>query len=153
MPPVPGTARRTLSSVLTGFDNPMKTFTSGSLLGRFAKGGFALGALDFANQSMLSPLASALRESLTGNEQRDARNRLMMEHQLQTQLRAVQAEQAQKQQFIQMNMQRVASFAPDIAQRVLAGRRLTQGGVAIGGQPRTDLLTELASHMSDGSLQ
>lgn len=153
MPPAPSAARRTLASVLTGFENPLKTFTRGSLAGRFAKGGVALAALDFANQNMLGPLASAVRESMTGNEQREARNRLMLEHQLQSQLQAVRAEEEHRRQFIQINAQQVASFAPDLAQRVLAGRRLTQGGVAIGGRPRTDLLTELASHMSDGSLQ
>lgn len=145
--------RSTISSMLTGHSNPLKAFTSGPLSTRLAMGGATVAGLEFANSAILSPLAGAVKEFVTGDRQRSARNQLLMEHMLRKQVEAEKARAMQRQQFIQMNAQQVATYAPDIAQRVLAGRRLTQGGVAIGGRPRTDLLTELASYMSDGSLQ
>ena len=146
-------ARRTISSMLTGLENPLKSFTSGPLLTRVGLAGAGVAGLDFATGSIISPIAGAVHEFMTGKKQREARERLMLEHMLAKQVQAERAQSMQREQFIQMNARQVATYAPDIAQRVLAGRKLTQGGVAIGGRPRTDLLTELASYMSDGSLQ
>lgn len=60
----------------------------------------------------------------------------------------------QKLQELQLQMtrnaQRLASADPQLTTEVMAGRRLPQGAVVIGGQPRVDLLQELAMQMSRG---
>ena len=50
----------------------------------------------------------------------------------------------------QKNMEILRTKAPDVYQSVMAGRRLPQGAVVLGGRPRQDLLQELAQNM--GSL-
>lgn len=51
---------------------------------------------------------------------------------------------------MQMNLQRLASVAPDLYMQVAAGQRLPQGATVLGGKPRTDLLKQLAMQMSEG---
>ncbi len=48
------------------------------------------------------------------------------------------------------NAARLASVAPDVYNRVLAGRTLPRGAVVIGGRPRVDMLEELAYRMASG---
>jgi len=53
-----------------------------------------------------------------------------------------------RQHTVDQNIQRLAMEAPDLYQSVMAGRRLPQGAVVIGGRPRTDLMNELGNLMS-----
>jgi hypothetical protein len=148
-----GGIRANLSSFVLGNPDPKKAFTSGPLMNRLAAMSVAGMGAGFVGSEMLSPLAGGIRELITGQEKKLQRDLLTLEIEAQQKRRAEEARMQQQMQYVQMNAQRLASFAPDLAQRVLAGRRLTQGAVAIGGRPRTDLLTELASYMADGNLQ
>lgn len=51
------------------------------------------------------------------------------------------------------NAARLASVAPDVYNRVLAGRMLPRGASVFGGQPDTALLDELTYGMSTGRFQ
>lgn len=62
-------------------------------------------------------------------------------------------ENARMQQSIQDNLQRVAQNNPALYNQVSAGRRLPRGAVVLGGQPRQDLLMELARAMDSGAFQ
>lgn len=50
------------------------------------------------------------------------------------------------------NLRQVAQYAPDVYHQTAAGRVLPKGAVVIGGQPRQDLLAELADAMSQGQI-
>jgi|694.fasta_scaffold09312_6 hypothetical protein len=66
---------------------------------------------------------------------------------------AASARQAQEQSYqsaINRNLDTVMRYAPDLYASVAAGRKLPQGGVVIGGEPRQDLLNELGRSMADG---
>lgn len=62
-------------------------------------------------------------------------------------------ENARMQQSIQENLQRVAQNNPALYNQIAAGRRLPRGAVVLGGQPRQDLLMELARGMDSGAFQ
>ena len=62
-------------------------------------------------------------------------------------------EDARMQQSIQENLQRVAQNNPALYNQIAAGRRLPRGAVVLGGQPRQDLLMELARGMDSGAFQ
>jgi hypothetical protein len=51
---------------------------------------------------------------------------------------------------IDLNLQRVAQADPAMYAQVMAGRRLPQGAVVLGGEQRTDLLQELGRAMAEG---
>ena len=51
------------------------------------------------------------------------------------------------------NASRLAALAPDVYNRVLAGRLLPKGAVVLGGQPRTDLMEELTGRMAQGEFR
>jgi len=59
-------------------------------------------------------------------------------------------QEARMKEEVQRNMMAVQRANPHLYAQVMAGRRLPQGAVVLGGQPRQDLMEELASHM--GSL-
>lgn len=50
------------------------------------------------------------------------------------------------------NTRRILQMRPDLAQNLLAGRRLPPGAQMFGGNPRTDLLEEIAMAMAQGQL-
>lgn len=54
------------------------------------------------------------------------------------------------QRSIQMNLARIAQSEPELYAQIQAGRRLPQGAVVIGGEPRNDLLQELGRSMAEG---
>ena len=63
---------------------------------------------------------------------------------------AYKLKNARQEQEVQRNMMAVQQASPHLYAQVMAGRRLPQGSVVLGGQPRQDLMEELASYM--GSL-
>lgn len=52
------------------------------------------------------------------------------------------------EEIARMNEQRLMQVAPDLANQILAGRRLPQGALVLGGRPRTDLMREFARQMA-----
>lgn len=64
-----------------------------------------------------------------------------------------QAKIERLQQTMALNTARLAQAEPHLYNEVLAGRRLPQGAVVLGGNPRTDLLSEMALRMSTGGFQ
>lgn len=62
----------------------------------------------------------------------------------------IQREQQKVAQLRQINMQRLAMANPELAKQLMAGRVLPQGATVIGGQPRVDLMEQVADAMSRG---
>ena len=145
--------KKNLATFFLGSPAPIKAIRSGPMLDRMAAVSGAGMAAGFGVESIGLPIASAIKEMITGEKAQREGQLFQLEQDLMSRARFQQEQSRQNQMFMEMNSRNLMMYAPDVAQRVLAGRRLTQGGVAIGGRPRTDLLTELASHMSDGSLQ
>lgn len=56
------------------------------------------------------------------------------------------------QSSIAQNLQQLQMTAPDLYMRVATGRRLPQGAIVIGGEPRHDLLQELGEQMAQGGM-
>lgn len=48
------------------------------------------------------------------------------------------------------NVQRLQTTMPHLAASILAGREIPEDGVVIGGQPRQDLLEQVAAQMAEG---
>lgn len=63
---------------------------------------------------------------------------------------ADQAGRQSLQAAIDSNLRRVAQADPAMYAQVMAGRRLPQGAVVLGGEQRTDLLQELGRAMAEG---
>lgn len=80
--------------------------------------------------------------------------RMKEEYRYEQNLYLTQRVEEEKQRRLQRDMvenaARLAAAAPDVYNRVLAGRRLPRGAVVLGGAPRTDLLEELAYRMASG---
>lgn len=145
---------RHLSSLMLGVTNPKAALTTGSLVGRATRGiVIPAGAVAGVTEVLLAPAVRGIRELITGEQQELRRRMLLMEAQITARTMEEKARSEARQQYVDQNVRQVMTYAPDLAQKVLAGRRVTQGGVAIGGRQRTDLLQELASYMADGSLQ
>lgn len=69
---------------------------------------------------------------------------------------AQQVEQVKRQSLersIDQNLRNVAMFEPGIYTAVAAGRKLPQGAVVLGGEPRVDLLQELGRSMAEGQFR
>jgi hypothetical protein len=56
-----------------------------------------------------------------------------------------------KQQELKIKEQRLQQIAPDLYNRIAAGRYLPAGAVVIGGAPRRDLLREFSEAMHEGA--
>lgn len=54
---------------------------------------------------------------------------------------------------IQQNINNVMQHAPELYSAVVAGRKLPQGAVVLGGEPRVDLLQELGRSMAEGQFR
>lgn len=57
------------------------------------------------------------------------------------------------QETIGINSSRLMTLEPGLAQQIMAGRILPQGAVVIGGQPRVDLLAQVAEAMGSQGFQ
>jgi hypothetical protein len=73
------------------------------------------------------------------------RNRLKVQQEMGMRVKRLEA-------LRQRNVAAIMQFAPDLAASLLAGRRLPQEGIAIGGRKREDLLGEVALMMSQGGM-
>lgn len=88
-------------------------------------------------------------EGLTGVNE-DAQKRLMLRMLLEN--AAEMQSGRERQQLVDANTQRIMMMRPDLAQSLLAGRRLPPGGRMFGGTPQVDVLEAVAAAMADGTL-
>ena len=91
------------------------------------------------------PIAKALDPTSTGLRSDLADQRRIERLQHMQQMRAVRI-----QRDMMENMARLAAAAPHTYNELLAGRSLPQGAVVIGGQPRMDVLEQVALQQSLG---
>lgn len=60
-------------------------------------------------------------------------------------------EQDQLLKQVEENTKRIMDLRPELAQTLLAGRRLPRGAVVLGGQPRSDILESVALAMAQAN--
>ena len=87
---------------------------------------------------------------LSGPKTRDV---LDLEQRIRTAQRARDIEEQARARRAVDNTVNLIRYAPEVANQVMAGRRLPKGAVMIGGQPRVDLMQQLAEQMSNGAFQ
>jgi len=123
------------------------------MLGSPLKMGLAGAALGVAN--MVGPdLYKGARESLGFNEDKKTR-------QLKEMLDATEAierfgriqkrRQRDLETMVNVNTEMLARNAPHLFNQIMAGRELPQDATVIGGEPRSDLMREVATQMSQGA--
>ena len=96
------------------------------------------------------PLLAGLRKDIMGPTAEDyAMEDQARERAFQHSLGKLGAASARKQ--AQLNESILARKAPNLYNKILAGRPLPAGAVVIGGGPRRDLMQELANAMSAGA--
>ena len=112
------------------------------------KGGMALGAAE------LGVFGATMVSDMVGESQMLNRGGGQQEAALLARVQRAQLEEQYNQrrtaELTERNATRLAEIAPDVFRSVMAGRMLPIDGVAIGGQPRVDLLEAVAAGMSRG---
>lgn len=95
----------------------------------------------------LGSLGLGAKEAITGTE--DGERRAMM---LQMLLDDNNQEliNREREQVYNENTRRLMQINPDLATRLMAGRKLPPGAVMFGAEPRSDLLREVAEAMAQG---
>ena len=111
-------------------------------LGAYGVGSATLGG---AIISGLMPDKHSKMERLWGKEEQERQAYIQYKAQ-ETRMRRLQRDMAE-------NAARLAAVAPDVYNRVMAGRMLPKGAAVFGGNPRTDLLEQLTLAMSKGEYQ
>lgn len=105
----------------------------------------------FLGQTVVAPVGRAIRDDLTGAriKEEEFRRNAMKKTEL---LGSLRRAYAQRQQMLtNSNLQFLKQNAPEVYDSVMAGRRLPEDAIVLGGQPRRDLLEELTRNM--GSYQ
>ena len=106
--------------------------------------------LAFLSYPLLMGVQEDFREGSVGGDPRE----LLIEEQqrdkaFRDSLDRLKAASMQRQSFV--NERLLAQRAPNLYNKILAGRPLPSGAVVIGGAPRRDLMQELANAMSAGA--
>jgi hypothetical protein len=104
-------------------------------------------------QMVVAPIAKGIREDLTADPAAEVdRQRKALQKRMTSQMLA-RSIAANRDRTTMMNLQYLQRNAPEVYDSVVAGRRLPQDAVVLGGQRREDLLQELARNMgsSQGS--
>jgi len=99
------------------------------------------------------PLMSGIKTDLYGTPEEDPRV-LEGEQQLRRETaerKLAQISSRRKELEIKNKEQRLQQIAPDLYNRIAAGRYLPAGAVVIGGAPRRDLLREFSEAMHEGA--
>lgn len=104
----------------------------------------------FLTGAVAAPIGRGAYNLLTDAEEQKQEGRFQSAYGAYTEDLAYKLKTARQQQEIERNMLAVQQASPHLYAQVMAGRRLPQGSVVLGGQPRQDLMEELASYM--GSL-
>jgi hypothetical protein len=95
---------------------------------------------------LLAPAVKGMFEDKTKN----VRFASEMNRELQYQTRLREIEHRRIETSMLRSMTRLAAANPQLYNEVMAGRKLPQGAVVLGGRPRMDLMEELALGMSAG---
>ena len=136
------------------FDKIQSIFTGmpGKDIGSLTKLGIAVPAVgfgaQFANNTVIDPMRKAISNDpdLYRNMIEDSsRRRESKRESLQMQVEF----EEQQRRMAQASM-RLEAIDPHLYNEVMAGRRLPKDAVVFGGQPRTDLMEQLAMGMSQG---
>ena len=93
-------------------------------------------------------LRAGARESFTGKSITDTMDKFERDQAFQQRQMAQQAQYDMVQQELARNAARLAAANPHLYNQIMAGRRLPQGAVILGGNPRTDLMEEIAGGMA-----
>ena len=102
-------------------------------------------------QMVVAPIAKGIREDLTADPAAEVdRQRKALQKRVTSQMLA-RSIAANRDRTTMMNLQYLQRNAPEVYDSVVAGRRLPQDAIVLGGQRREDLLQELARNM--GSFQ
>jgi len=98
-------------------------------------------------------LANKLTERLTLNPEEDAyaRQDLLAQRRAVAQAKLALIEKNKRKLEIESYEKKLQDVAPDLYNRIAAGRYLPAGAVVIGGVPRRDLIRELAESMHEGA--
>lgn len=129
---------------------------SGFTPGEIAKAPLTKGTLAVAGAAGLAGLelevGHGVADAMNGSEMARAEEIFALQRRIQAREQAQRMESERVSMGIERNLQILAQNAPDVYNRVLAGRPLLPGAVVLGGRPRRDLLRELAMMMTDGAL-
>jgi len=112
-----------------------------------AVAGLALPSAAFLSSNIAAPIGEGIYDTARGDQTLERLRGEIGDYKsdLLTKL-----QEARMKEEVQRNMMAVQRANPHLYAQVMAGRRLPQGSVVLGGQPRQDLMEELASYM--GSL-
>ena len=111
--------------------------TAGAALG-------GIGALDMIGM----PLARGIKGGLSNEKTHDLIENLEFERQKSMIQQGLASRQQAVEQEIAKQSARLAAANPHLYNQIIAGRRLPQGAVILGGNPRTDLMEQIASGMA-----
>lgn len=103
------------------------------------------------NSMVTAPIAEGVYNTFTGDDSRDRLARTEDAYSSYTEDLLYKLSQARKKEEIERNMMAVQKSAPHLYNQVMAGRRLPQGSIVLGGAPRQDLMEELANSMGNMS--
>ncbi len=113
----------------------------------FQTAGIALGGLGFADM-IGAPLVKGVAEDFSNQKTEDLLKNLEFEKQQSAIQQGLASRQQAVEQEIAKQSARLAAANPHLYNQIIAGRRLPQGAVILGGNPRTDLMEQIASGMA-----
>lgn len=148
MSAIPSLTLRTLRSALglVGTNPSVR----GALRNPLIAGGVVAPAAGMIGGAVGKPIFDTLSEQFTGAETEFNRQMLEQGKSVYAESIAQKLMKEREKEEMKRNMMFLQSANPHLYNQVMAGRRLPQGSVVLGGQPREDLMEELASYM--GSL-
>jgi hypothetical protein len=114
-----------------------------------AAAGFVAPAAAFLSNEVVGPIGGSVYDVVTGRPLKKEREQLETGMSNYTESLYKKLEDSRKKEEMERNMMAVQKSAPHLYNQVMAGRRLPQGSIVIGGQPRQDLMEELASYMGN----
>jgi len=107
----------------------------------------AIGAYGLATE-VVPPMVEGVYDDFTTGSTTE----VIQQYKRQEKLDALQQGMMQRQQAVEQELAkqsaRLAAANPHLYNQIIAGRRLPQGAVILGGNPRTDLMEQIASGMA-----
>lgn len=107
----------------------------------------ALGAVGLGTE-VLPPLYRGVQQDFSGLDTRQVMNELNAAEDRDAILSASMARKQNVERELARQSARLAAANPHLYNQIIAGRRLPQGAVILGGSPRTDLMEQIASGMA-----
>lgn len=119
----------------------------------FLYGPYALAGLGYVGSEVVGPIMEGALRGVSDEPRREGA--VAFEHDLQ--LRREGLVQRMRQEQLRRRMlasaARLAAVDPHLYNQILAGRRLPEGARVFGGQPRVDLMEQLAYEMASGQYE